>query len=85
MSNAGDAIDNKVTCLRRYYHPIQKDYATFLQTSEEMGGEYTLIEVEVAPGGGNEPHYRQDLRRALRGAGGRTGGLVPSFREERKS
>jgi mannose-6-phosphate isomerase-like protein (cupin superfamily) len=59
MSNAGDAIDNKVTAVRRYYHPIQKDYATFLQTSEETGGEYTLIEVEVAPGGGNEPHYHK--------------------------
>jgi quercetin dioxygenase-like cupin family protein len=42
---------------RRYYHPIQKDYATFLKTSGETGGEYTLIEVEVAPGGGNAPHY----------------------------
>ncbi len=42
---------------RRYYHPIQKDYATFLETSEETGGERTLIEVELAPGGGNTPHY----------------------------
>ena len=40
---------------RRYYHPIEKDYATFLKTSEETGGEYTLIVVEVAPGGGTEP------------------------------
>jgi mannose-6-phosphate isomerase-like protein (cupin superfamily) len=44
---------------RRYYHPLQKDYATFLKTSEETGGEYTLIEVEVAPGGGNTPHYHK--------------------------
>ena len=44
---------------RRYYHPIEKDYATFLKTSEETGGEYTLIEVEVAPGGGTEPHYHK--------------------------
>jgi hypothetical protein len=43
----------------RYYHPIQKDYATFLRTSEETGGEYTLIEVEVAPGGGTPPHYHK--------------------------
>ena len=42
---------------RRYYHPGQKDYATFLQTSEETGGERTLIEIELAPGGGNQPHY----------------------------
>jgi mannose-6-phosphate isomerase-like protein (cupin superfamily) len=44
---------------RRYYHPFQKDYANFLKTSEETGGEYTLIEVEVAPGGGNAPHYHK--------------------------
>jgi quercetin dioxygenase-like cupin family protein len=42
---------------RRYYHPQQKDYATFLETSEESGGERTLIEVEVAPDGGTPPHY----------------------------
>ena len=42
---------------RRYYHPGQKDYATFLETSEETGGERTLIEIELAPGGGNAPHY----------------------------
>ena len=44
---------------RRYYNPVQKDSATFLKTSEETGGEYTLIEVEVAPGGGNVPHYHR--------------------------
>ena len=48
-----------LTGQRRYYHPIQKDYATFLKTSEETDGEYTLIEVEVAPGGGNDPHYHK--------------------------
>ena len=44
---------------RRIYNPVQKDWATFLQTSEETGGAYTLIEVEVAPGGGNTPHYHK--------------------------
>ncbi|MDQ4063925.1 MAG: cupin domain-containing protein, partial [Actinomycetota bacterium] len=44
---------------RRYYNPVEKDHATFLQTSEETGGEYTLIEVEVAPGGGTETHYHK--------------------------
>ncbi len=52
-----EVTKNQLTGLRRYYHPIQKDYATFLETSEETGGEYSLIEVEVAPGGGNDPHY----------------------------
>jgi mannose-6-phosphate isomerase-like protein (cupin superfamily) len=44
---------------RRIYHPQQKDYATFLKTSAETGGEYTLIEIELAPGGGNPPHYHR--------------------------
>src|SRR3712207_8528130 len=42
--------------LRRIYHPIQKDYLTFLETSEETGGERSLFEMEVAPGGGNPLH-----------------------------
>jgi len=44
---------------RRYFHPQQKDYATFLKTSEETRGGLTLIEIEVAPGGGNAPHYHK--------------------------
>jgi quercetin dioxygenase-like cupin family protein len=44
---------------RRYYNPEQKDYATFLQTSQETGGERTLIEIEVAPEGGPPPHYHK--------------------------
>jgi mannose-6-phosphate isomerase-like protein (cupin superfamily) len=41
---------------RSSYHPIQRDRATFLETSEESGGERTLVELEVAPGGGNTLH-----------------------------
>jgi quercetin dioxygenase-like cupin family protein len=43
--------------LRRIYNPVQKDYATFLETSAETNGERTLIEIELAPGGGNRSHY----------------------------
>ena len=42
---------------RRYHHPGQHDFATFIETSEETGGDRTLIEIELAPGGGNAPHY----------------------------
>ncbi|MBC8075330.1 MAG: cupin domain-containing protein [Chloroflexales bacterium] len=45
------------SALRRIYHPTQKDYATFLETSASTGGKHTLIEIEVAPGGGTVPHY----------------------------
>lgn len=44
---------------RRYYNPVQDDYVTFLETSEESSGERTLIEVEVASGGGTPLHYHR--------------------------
>lgn len=52
-------IDDSVAVERRYYNPVEEAYATFLKTSDETGGEYTLIEVEVAPGGGTAPHYHK--------------------------
>lgn len=42
---------------RQIHNPVQRDSAVFIQTSAESGGERTLIEIEVAPGGGTTPHY----------------------------
>ncbi|MFM9951416.1 MAG: cupin domain-containing protein [Saprospiraceae bacterium] len=44
---------------RRIYNPIQKDYVTFLKTSEETNGQSTLLEVELAPKGGVGLHYHK--------------------------
>jgi quercetin dioxygenase-like cupin family protein len=44
---------------RKIYNPIQKDYVTFLKTSAETNGEYTLVEVELAPKGGVGLHYHK--------------------------
>lgn len=44
---------------RKIYNPVQKDYATFLETTAETGGKYTLIEVDLAPGGGVGLHYHK--------------------------
>jgi quercetin dioxygenase-like cupin family protein len=41
---------------RRIYSPVQKDAATFIETVEESGGERTVLEVELARGGGNRLH-----------------------------
>jgi mannose-6-phosphate isomerase-like protein (cupin superfamily) len=41
---------------RRFHHPLQKDTITFLQTSAESDGRRTVIEIEVAPEGGNGLH-----------------------------
>ena len=59
MARAEDVAENPAGEDRRYYHPVQKDYTTFLETSEETGGEHTLLEIELAPGGGNTPHYHK--------------------------
>ncbi len=59
MNEARDVVGKTVGAGRRYYHPLQRDYATFLETSEETGGDRTIIEIEVAPGGGNASHYHK--------------------------
>src|SRR5512146_571342 len=41
---------------REIYNPVQRDRVTFLKTAAETGGELTLLEMEVAPGGGNFLH-----------------------------
>lgn len=46
---------------RRIYNPLQKDAAIFLVTSRESGGERTLLEIELAPGGGNSLHMHTEF------------------------
>ena len=41
---------------RRIYSPVQRDAAIFLETAEESGGQRSLFEIELAPGGGNAAH-----------------------------
>lgn len=47
---------------RVFSNPRIKDVVTFIKTSRETGGAYTLVEVELAPGGGNgmHVHYSYD-------------------------
>lgn len=49
--------DTIVPSRRRIVNPVQRDAVTFLETSDESGGERTLAELEVAPGGKVTPHY----------------------------
>lgn len=44
---------------RKIYNPIQKDQVTFLKTAADTDGEYTLVEVELAHGGGVGLHYHK--------------------------
>ncbi len=41
---------------RTFENPVFGDKATILKSGSETNGECTLLEVEVAPGGGNSPH-----------------------------
>jgi quercetin dioxygenase-like cupin family protein len=45
--------------LRTIYNPIQKDTVTFLKTYADTNGECTLVEVELANGGGVGLHYHK--------------------------
>lgn len=47
---------------RTIYNPIIGDKVTFLETSEETGGERVTVEVELAPGGKNGLHYHTTYR-----------------------
>ncbi|MEP7371900.1 MAG: cupin domain-containing protein [Chitinophagaceae bacterium] len=44
---------------RKIYNPIQRDHVIFLKTHADTGGEYTLVEVELANGGGVGLHYHK--------------------------
>lgn len=44
-----------------YTNPLIGDKAVFLKTAAETNGEYSLIEVELAPGGGNTLHSHRDF------------------------
>jgi len=44
---------------RKIYNPIQKDQVTFLKTHTDTNGECTLVEVELAVGGGVGLHYHK--------------------------
>lgn len=44
---------------RKIYNPIQKDTVTFLKTHADTNGESTLVEVELADGGGVGLHYHK--------------------------
>ncbi|MGV3629614.1 MAG: cupin domain-containing protein [Bacteroidota bacterium] len=50
---------------RKIYNPIQKDTVVFLKTAEDTNGEYTLVEVELAHGGGVGLHYHKTYKESF--------------------
>lgn len=50
---------------RSIYNPIQKDTVVFLKTARDTGGECTLVEVELADGGGVGLHFHKTYSEAF--------------------
>lgn len=50
---------------RKIYNPIQKDTVVFLKTAADTDGEYTLVEVELADGGGVGLHYHKTYKESF--------------------
>jgi len=48
-----------IETLRKIHNPIQKDTVVFLKTSADTNGASTLVEVELADGGGVGLHYHK--------------------------
>jgi quercetin dioxygenase-like cupin family protein len=61
---------------RTIYNPIRRDRVTFLKTAAETGGELMLVEVELAPGGGNALHYHTSFAERFTPIIGELGVLV---------
>ncbi|KAL9595329.1 MAG: hypothetical protein Q9219_006506 [cf. Caloplaca sp. 3 TL-2023] len=58
---------------RRIWTPIGKDWVIFEKYGQETGGEYTLLTVAVAPGGGNAAHWHGSYSETFTGAKGNVG------------
>lgn len=61
---------------RTIENPIIKDSVTFVKTADETNGEYTELIVELAPGGGNEPHYHRSFTESFTPLQGQLGVLI---------
>ena len=57
---------NQMTQKRVFENPVFGDKATFLKTADETGGAYTLLEIELAPGGGNSLHTHSEFTETFR-------------------
>lgn len=58
---------------RRTYNPRINDYVTFVETSAESGGKRSILEIDLAPGGGNRLHYHRKFTETFEAVEGRVG------------
>ena len=58
---------------RIFENPLINDRIMLVESSDETGGEHTLIEVELRPGGGKRLHYHKCITEkftAIKGGNG---------------
>jgi mannose-6-phosphate isomerase-like protein (cupin superfamily) len=55
---------------RRHENPVLGDAATILETAAETDGEHTLLEIDIAPGGGTHPHVHHAFAEHFRAVDG---------------
>ena len=58
---------------RTIHNPLVKDIVTFLKTSDETNGQYTLAEVTLQPGGKVGMHYHTDYTEHFEVVSGKLG------------
>lgn len=56
---------------RRIENPVIGDVVTFVETCEETAGARSLLEIDLAPGGGTAPHYHKTYAEHFRALTGR--------------
>jgi quercetin dioxygenase-like cupin family protein len=58
---------------RTIYNSRAGHKTTFIKKSAETNGEYTLLEIELAPGKGNDPHYHEQFNETFTAISGTLG------------
>lgn len=58
---------------RTIYNGLARHHTTFVRKSDETGGEYTLLEIKLEPGGSNAAHFHQQFAEEFTGVQGQTG------------
>jgi mannose-6-phosphate isomerase-like protein (cupin superfamily) len=71
---SGRKTDKKKLIPRRIFiNPVYKDRVIVLKTSEETGGTYSLGQLEIYPGGGNQMHTHSAFEETFTAVKGRLG------------
>ncbi|MCH8566711.1 MAG: cupin domain-containing protein [Balneolales bacterium] len=59
--------------VRTIHNPTAGHFTSFLKKAHETDGEYTLLEIQLEPGGSNAPHYHQSFSETFISVSGTTG------------